>query len=109
MTRFFGAIGYAQTVRTAGVAEEVITERNYSGEEKRRSRYFRDSDAVLGEIKQQTRLEVIADGYALENYEDIRYAKLAGVAWTVETATVERPRLVLVLGDKYNGPEVEND
>lgn len=107
MTRFFGAVGYAESTRVDGIVEEVITEREYYGDELRSLRYFQDSDSILGQVKQQTRISVIADAYALENYEDIRYVVKAGTPWTVDSVSVERPRLVLTLSDKYNGPRPE--
>lgn len=111
MTKFFGRVGYVSSVRVGGVVEDVPVERELYGEEKRNSRYFRQGDNVLGEVSVQTRLEVMADAFALENYRDIRYVWWAGVATTVDQVTVERPRLILALGDRYNGPtaEVTND
>lgn len=104
MRRFFGKVGYVTEVRSDDVSEDVATEREYYGEVKRSSRFFRTGDSVLGEVTQQTRIEVMADAYALENYEDIRYVIKAGTPWIVESVVEERPRLVLVLGGRYTGP-----
>lgn len=104
MRRFFGKVGYVTEVREDDTYEDVATEREYYGEVKRSSRYFRTEDSVLGEVTQRTRIEVMADAYALENYEDIRYVIWAGTPWTVDSVDEERPRLVLFLGDRYNGP-----
>lgn len=109
MARFFGKIGYVHTVREGGVSEDVAIEREYYGNELRSLRYFRDGDSILGEVTQQTRISILADAYALENYEDIRYLIKAGTAWTVDSVEVERPRLILSMGDRYNGPLVEED
>lgn len=107
MTRFFGRIGYVSTTRSGGVSENVATEREYYGNELRSLRYFKDENSILGEVTQQTRISVLADAYALENYEDIRYLVKAGTVWTVSSVEVDRPRLILSLGDKYNGPVAE--
>lgn len=104
MTRFFGAVGFGKSVRKDGVTEEVVLERKYKGDEVRSTRYFRNGESVLGEVTLQTRISITADAYALENYLDIKYVVLAGTPWTVTQAEPERPRLLLVLGDKYNGP-----
>lgn len=109
MTRFFGRIGYVKSVRSGGVSEYVATEREYYGNELRSVRYFTDETSVLGEVTQQTRISVLADAYALENYQDIRYLIKAGVVWTVSTVELDRPRLILTLSDKYNGPTVEEE
>lgn len=104
MTRFFGKVGFVTTVRSGGVSENVATEREYYGDMKRTTRYFRQGGSILGEVSRQTRIEVMVDAYALENYEDIRYVVLAGTPWLVVETEQERPRLILTLGDKYNGP-----
>ena len=104
MTRFSGPVGFATPVRSNGVVENVITERSYKGDELRSMRYFRTGDSVLGEVSYQTRISIVADAYALENYEDIRYVVKAGKAWEIDSVEPERPRLILVLGGKYNGP-----
>lgn len=86
------------------VWEDVITERTYGGEKLRDSRYFAQGDSVLGQVSFQTRISVLADAYALENFTAIRYVEWAGARWTVTSVSVERPRLILVLGEVYNGP-----
>lgn len=104
MTRFFGKVGYAKSTRSGGVVEDVITERSYGGEELRNTRYFANEDSVLGKVSFQTRISILADPYALENFQDIRYVEWAGSFWAVESVQVERPRLILLIGEKYNGP-----
>lgn len=104
MTRFFGKVGYSHPVRSNGVVEDVITEHSYAGDELRNTRYFAQGDTVLGKVTFQTRISVIADAFALENYRDIVYVNWEGTLWIVESVTTERPRLILLLGGKYNGP-----
>ena len=103
MTRFFGEVGYVTPTRSGGVVKDVAIERTYSGDELKNTRYFRQGESVLGEVSFQTRLSIMADAFALENYKDIRYVMWEGVPTTVDTVTTERPRLILLLGDKYNG------
>lgn len=107
MTRFFGKVGYATPVREGGVVEDVMTERTYVGDELRNTRYFATEDTILGKVSFQTRISVLADAYALENFKNIRYVEWAGSFWTVDSVQPERPRLILVIGEKYNGPVAE--
>lgn len=106
MTRFSGKVGYAKEVRIDGVVETIITERIMKGDVKRNVRYFANTDSVLGKVSYQTRIEVMADAHALENenYLDIRFVELDGGVWEVDTVQPERPRLILAVGSKYNGP-----
>lgn len=73
------------------------------GEVLRDSRYFTQGETVLGEVRYQTRISVLADAFALEHFMDIRYVEWAGRLWTVDNVTPERPRLILTLGGVYNG------
>lgn len=111
MTRFFGKVGYTTSTKVSpGIWEDVITEKEYYGDELRNTRYFAQADSVLGKVSFQRRISIVADAYALENYTDIRYAMdRAGAPWIVESVDVERPRLTLLLGERYTGPlpEVE--
>lgn len=104
MTRFFGKVGYAHSTKSGGVVEDVITEKSYRGDELRNTRYFATENAVLGKVSFQTRISVVADAYALENFKDIRYVEWAGSFYYVDEVQVDRPRLILVVGDIYNGP-----
>lgn len=109
MTRFSGKVGYANTIRSGGVVENVITERILTGDELRNTRYFADDNSILGKVSFQTRLSVVADAYALENFKNIRYVEWAGSLYNVDSVQPERPRLILVVGDKYNGPTPEEN
>lgn len=102
--RYSGKVGYSSPAEVApDVWQDQFTERIYGGEVLRDTRYFAQGETVLGEVRFQTRLSVVADAFALEHFTDIRYAEWAGRFWTVESASVERPRLILVLGGIYNG------
>jgi hypothetical protein len=46
----------------------------------------------------------MADAYANEHFFAIRYVEWAGVLWTVSMVEVQSPRLLLRLGEVYNGP-----
>lgn len=104
MTRFSGKVGYASSVRNNGIVTNVMTERTYSGDEIQNERYFANENSVLGKVSFQTQISILADAYALENFKDIRYVEWAGSHWLVDSVKADRPRLILSLGDKYNGP-----
>ena len=102
--RFLGRVGYSSPTEVQpDVWQDQFVERTYGGEVLRDTRYFAQGETVLGQVRFQTRISVVADGFALEHFMDIRYVEWAGKFWTVESATPERPRLILVLGGIYNG------
>jgi hypothetical protein len=104
MARFHGKIGYAQTTETApGVYEEGITERAYYGDIVQNRRLLREGDQVNPVISSGNSISIVADAFANEQYLAIRYVEWAGVRWTVQDVEVLPPRLLLHLGEVYNG------
>lgn len=105
MAKFSGVVGYAQTAETAaGVSEEVITERTYSGDVVQNRRQLQVGTEVNPTISPSNSISIVADAYARDHFFAIRYVKWAGVRWTVPDVDVQPPRLLLRLGEVYNGP-----
>ena len=105
MAKFFGEIGYGETVQTApGVWEDVITEKSYFGDVIRNSRQLRDGEKVNDDLSVGNSISIVADAYANTHFFAIRYIRWAGALWKVANVDVESPRLVLRLGGVYNGP-----
>lgn len=103
MGKFYGAIGYADTVETApGVWEEAITERNYYGDVKKLSRRLQQTETLNDNITINHEISIVADPYAYENFHTMRYVKWMGASWKVTTVDVQRPRLNLTIGGIYN-------
>ena len=50
-------------------------------------------------------MTIFAEGYLKENLGVIRYAEFMGTNWKVNEVEVNLPRIILTLGDKWNGPE----
>ena len=105
MARFFGEIGYGESVESApGVWEDHITEKQYFGDVIRNSRRIQEGQSVNFDLSVSNSISVVADDYATEHISAIRYIRWAGTLWTVTEVEVQRPRLILRLGKVYNGP-----
>lgn len=105
MAKFYGKIGYGETVETApGVWEDVITEHNYYGDVIRDSRYLKEGESVNNDLSVGNSISIVADAYANEHIFAIRYIEWSGALWTVSKVEVQSPRLILRLGGVYNGP-----
>lgn len=105
MAKFFGELGYGDSVETApGVWEDSIVEYPYYGDVIRNSRRLSDTQVVNDDITVGNSISIMADEYANEHFHRIRYAKWENVLWVVTTVEVRRPRLILELGGVYNGP-----
>jgi hypothetical protein len=106
MNRFFGNVGYGQSVQTApGVWKDVITAIPYYGNITRNTRQLREGSLVNDDITVGNNISIVADAYANENFMNIRYVEWQGSLWTVTAVEVQAPRLVLTLGGIYNGPK----
>lgn len=102
--KWFGAIGYAETVETKpGVWEEQITKREYFGDLFRNSRRVQSSDKVNADLDISNEISIVSDPYAYENFHSMRYAEFMGAKWKITNIEVQYPRLILTLGGLYNG------
>ena len=103
MAKWFGAIGFAETVETTpGVWEEQITKRNYYGDLNRNTRRLQSTEYLNDDINITNELSIVADPYAMSHFHSMRYTEFEGVAWKVSNVTVQSPRLVLSLGGIYS-------
>lgn len=105
MARFYGRVGYGvQTETSPGVWEDVITERSYYGDVIRNTRQLREGENLNKDLSVQNSISIVADAYANDHFFAIRYVEWAGALWTVSDVEVQSPRLLLRLGEVYNGP-----
>lgn len=105
MPKFHGPVGYGTSVEVSpGVYKDVITERDLYGDVVQNIRQSDDSDSILPDIQVQNQLSLVADAYALNHFFFIRYVKWQGIRWKVATVTVQPPRLLIRIGEVYNGP-----
>jgi hypothetical protein len=104
--RFSGKVGYGVTVETApGVHEDQMTEISYFGDVIRNSlRFQQSSESVNNDLSVSNSISIVADAFARENFFAIRYVVWAGAKWSVSSAELQNPRLILNLGGVYNGP-----
>lgn len=104
MAKFYGKIGYANTVETKpGVYEEQIVERSYYGDLIRNTRRLQSADQVNDNINISNEISIVADPYATNNFHTMRYAVFMGTKWKISNVEVSYPRLILTLGGVYNG------
>jgi hypothetical protein len=105
MARFYGRVGYGESVETApGVWSDAIVERLYFGDVVRNARNLREGENLNADLSVQNSISIVADAYANDHFFAIRYLEWAGTLWTVSSVEVQSPRLLLRLGEVYNGP-----
>lgn len=107
MAKFHGRVGYSheQEETAPGVFEDVIVEHIYSGDVIRDTRQLTEGENLHKDLSVGNQISILADEYANDHFFAIRYVEWAGVLWTVSDVEVQRPRLLLRLGEVYHGPE----
>ena len=104
MAKFYGSIGYAETVETKpGVWTEQITERKYYGDITRNSRRLQTSGQLNDDINVSNEISIVADPFANQNFHLMRYVEFMGAKWKISNVEVQYPRLILTIGGLYNG------
>jgi hypothetical protein len=103
--KYSGKFGLGSTVETvAGVWEDVITEVDYIGDVVQSTEAFSLEGSVLPQYRTTTSVSVLSGGVDKEDYTDLRYVTYAGQRWTIASVVVEPPRLVIYIGEVYDGP-----
>lgn len=106
MAKFYGVIGFADTVETApGVWRDEITEHKYYIDVHRNFSQHQSSNQLNDNINVANKLSIIADPYANKKIHSIRYVEFMGTNWTVTDVEVQYPRLMLTIGGVYNGEQ----
>lgn len=106
MAKFSGQIGYGVPTQTVpGVWTDVITERGYQGDVLREAKNWQASNQVNDNLTTSNRISIIADSFAYQNLSTMKYVKWAGAYWKISNVEKNHPRLILTLGDVYNGPK----
>lgn len=103
MARWYGEIGFGETVETApSVFSEKIVPRKYYGEIIRNNRKLQTSDKVNDDITITNQISILCDPYAMENFHAMRYVTFMNSKWKITDVEVDYPRLTLSLGGVYN-------
>lgn len=105
MARFHGKVGFGISVEESpGVWVDQIAEYTYFGDVVRNSRKLTEGENLNKDLSVGNAISIVANAYAREQFFAIRYVEWAGALWTVSEVEVQIPRLVLTLGEVYNGP-----
>ena len=104
MTKWYGMIGYAETVETEpGIWEPTIIERPYFGDIIQNIRMLQNSSEINDNVNINNQFSVVSDPYAVQHIHDMKYIEFQGTKWKVSNVTVQYPRLLLSIGGIWNG------
>ena len=104
MARFYGKIGFVfgsmETRPGIWVQNEAV--RNYYGDVMKRRLTWEKGEGANDNIKIANQFSIMADEYAEEHMYAMRWLEWKGTKWKVTSVEIERPRMILTIGDVYN-------
>ena len=105
MAKWYGKIGYSETVETApGVWMPQDTVREYYGDVLRNStRWTGNSDSTNDDLTVNTQISIVSDPFAIEKFYSMKWIEFMGTKWKITSVEPEFPRLKLTLGGVFNG------
>ena len=104
MAKYYGKIGYATSEEVKpGVWKKRITEREYFGDVIRNTRRLQSSGNLNDNIIVSNEISIVADPFANENFHSMLYVEFMGAKWKMSNVEVQYPRLILTIGEVYNG------
>ena len=104
MAKYYGLIGFSvMTEPKPGIHKETIVEKPYYGDEIKANRRLQSAEKVNDDIVLSNDISIVADPFAYNNFQSIRYATYLGQKWKVSNVQVAHPRLILSMGGLYNG------
>ena len=113
MAKFYGQVGYGIPQRGTGDEDDIIrdriTERDYFGDVLRNAKRNDAGSSINDDVKLNNQISIMADAYAWDHYFAIKYVRWMGACWKVTNVEVQRPRLILTIGDVWNGETARSD
>jgi len=105
MAKFYGKIGYVVTEETSpGVwSERELDPINYYGDILSNVRRWNSSGDVNDNLSVDNRISILADPFAFENVQAMKWIEFMNAKWKISSVDIEYPRIIITLGDIYNG------
>ena len=104
MAKYCGKIGIlSQKEVTPGVWKSQITEKMVYGDIVRDNQNNINREQVNDSIKINNQISIIGDPSIYADFSSLIYITYAGAKWKITTIEVKYPRLLLSMGEVYNG------
>lgn len=102
MAKFYGRLGYIENVETSpGIWEPQETVRFYRGDILRNAYKWQSTAQVNDDLNITNSISIVADDFAYNNFYLLRWVEWHGSKWKIKSVDVQRPRLILTIGDIY--------
>lgn len=105
MAKFHGIIGFVDSKRQNGVYKYDVTEKVYYGDVLQNHRKWDSAEQVNDNLDISNRISIIANDFMKKNIGFMKYAEFMGTMWEIKSFDIAYPRVILLLGGVYNGPQ----
>ena len=103
MAKFYGNIGFLETVQTEpGIWEETYKKVPYYGDLVKNISRWQSSGGINDNIVISNSISIVADPYASENFQKMRYVEFLDAKWKIESAEIQYPRIILSIGGEWH-------
>lgn len=104
MAKYAGLVGYGFQIETdPGVWETDEKTLLMKGDLIRQNADIRNTDSVNDSISLGHRVSLVGDAYAFDNYFNIKWIEIDHRKWKVSSVEIQRPRIIVDVGDLWNG------
>lgn len=109
MAKYSGLIGFADgQVEEDGVVTVKYSEIKLRGDVLNSGYNYQNDSKKYDSITVSNQLSLIASDAICNNCSNLRYAYFAGQKWKIISFEIKRPRLIVRLGDVWNGEEASS-
>lgn len=103
MAKFSGKIGFITTMESQpGCWIPTTIERKYFGDITRNISRYQSNSHVNDDIVINNIISIVADPYANENFQYMKYIIWKGIKWKIINIEYQYPRILLNVGGVYN-------
>ena len=90
-----------------GIFRSKVEEKYYAGDVIEARQRWESSEQQNDSLKINNKISIIADMYLNQHLSSIKYATFMGGKWKVTGLDIKYPRVILDLGEVYNGIDEE--
>ena len=114
MAKYSGMLGYVMPAKEdpPGIWKpSAVVEKLGRGDLIRQTITNEDVSGLSDGININNQVTIIMDPFVNKNLESLKYVILYGTRWEIKSMTINRPRVILMLGGVYNGeyPSTDHD
>jgi hypothetical protein len=102
MAKWYGKVGYIVNEEVEpGLWVEKPTEKEYFGDTLSDMAKWSSSGRVNDNLNISSKVSIVADPFAFQNFSHIKYVEIMGKMWSVSMIEPQFPRLILTVGGLY--------